>query len=346
MSSCEAQGNPNRDKPNSKPKSANSKNIDASDIQFMHQTSYNNLNEAFKLVQAAALDYSSMSISVNLIIGQMDTVKNQSGLGMYRGFAAGTTTTTQYAYDSAWTRTTGQGTLPYFQDFFAFALSRISPVQGSSEPTVTCQVGGEEYQTYYDFHVARLAQLVMGKVMFCLCMTATTYAISSASSKDNLMIIGEIITNIEDDLSGPIYDESSDSTDLQNPENIYMTIKSLSSKNLTDSQKVAALQEAIDARRRSLQTALNAEMQIDRIKWWARFTMWMWIAIFVLGVFLIVVAVISESYLLIYITFAIIVTAQILSWIMHYFGYNSSFFDISGIHDNIALTLGNSGLHF
>ena len=259
--------------------------------------------------------------------------------------------------------------ITYFQDFFTFALSRVPKAtystvsatdtnsdyviggDGTGNP-MSCTAGdGANYATYYDFHVARLAELAMSSVLFALASTALKSIMNLANTPDNLAnitSISAVIGKIEDDLSPPIddtIDSNTDTGNLSSPENIYLTIKTLSSKNLTYSQQIATLQDAIDQRRTNLQTALNAEMQLDSIAWWAAFMMWAWIVIMVVVLIVVMLALATEQYTIIYIALAVIVTIQIFSAIMTYVGYNGSLFDVTGISDSISLSLGLPSLN-
>jgi hypothetical protein len=355
-------------------KTADGSVIDTPDIQMIHQQAYDGLQKAFEYADKFALAATDTTFIANLISNWSANVNTSTShdLKFYWVFAdtldssaviPGYTDTWPYLTKPA--PTTAAKFSEFFGSFFKFAMSRLPRkaigqqasfddyiLDNSSKPMQCAGPDGTMYKTYYDFHVARLAQLVMSKVMFSLAMSAASVQINvsptsiggatppAAPNKANLDTIQAVVDNIEDSLSAALGDNTMSPNDLQNPENIYLTIKSISSANLSQSQQVAALQSAIDQRRTTLQTALNAEMQVDGIVWWSGFWMWMWVAFFIIGVVLIVHSLLVGQYLLIFGAFAIIVLIQILITVLNWFGYNGTLWDISGVNDSIAMSLG------
>ena len=350
--------------------------IDTPDIQMIHQQAYDGLQKAFDQCDAYALAVTDPTFVALLVTNWSTNATNartNNDLSFYSTFAETLNAGVGIpGYTDTWididTVPTSSSYASYFTSFFKFAMSRLprkfvglpdqQKTSADGEPMIldsegaplSCSVANDEYMTYYDFHVSRLAQLVMSKVMFSLAMSAAAVQVNTDSTDGAtpppgpnmayLQTIQVVVEIIEDSLSASLGDNTMSPNDMQNPENIYLTIKTISSQNLTQSQQVAALQTAIDSRRTTLQTALNAEMQVDGIVWWSGFWMWMWVVLFLIGLALIVHASVVGQHLLIYGALATIVTIQIIITVLNWFGYNGTLWDISGVNDSIAMSLG------
>ena len=338
--------------------------IDSPDIQAIHQQAYDGLQKAFLLCDRVAISNTDSATITNVLAAFQSLNDDGLPMAMFYKFAialSSSTTLTIPAYTDTWSSTSApsaSGNTAFFASFFQFALSRLPRstflsssdstgvvLDGAGNPMSCAAADGNAYQTFYDFHVARLAQLTMCKVMFSLAMSVTAYTLSPSYSSSqtqrnsDLQTLQGIVGFIEDGLSTSLADGGLGSSD-NDPEAIYLTIKTISSKNLTDSQTIQALQDAIASRRSSLQTALNAELQIDSVAWWSTFWKWIWIVFFNVGVSVIAWAAASGHYILIYGALATIVVIQVLISVMNWLGYNGTLWDVSGINDSIALSLG------
>ena len=359
----------------------NSKQIDTPTIQSMHQAAYQGLIDAFDAIDAYAQRLGAQDSSVDAVMTAWKSPEcsksvNEDHMRFYYDFSVAlkndlkiaNKTCSKYGYVQELPINKGSATTTSdVAMFFNFALSRVP--QGSYRGNdakiadadfvqmaggvgaMACPAPYDDKKTYYDFHVTRLAQLVMAKTMFSLAMSCThslmmrkTADKDAPANSENIGIVGQVITKIEKDLTANIDTQTAADPMQKGPQNIYMTIKGLSENNLASSQNNANIQSVIENRRKNLQTALNAEMQLDSIQWWATFMMWLWVAVFIVGVVLVAYCVLASQFIIVYIAFGIIVAYEVVLMILKYFNINSTYFNIQGIDDSIVLALGLPGL--
>lgn len=321
--------------------SATSMNLNSPDIQAVHQKSYDNLNNAFAKAMKSALTFNDYDKFLKFL-----DVDGGLSYGNNYGINSNDLPEVLYAYDSEWIEPATRNDIDYFKNFIKFALTRIPRgknqfVEDTDGGALSCTADdGQVYKTFFDFHVMRLGELSIATVLFALSSKTLGYIVTTQNIDKDIQKISMTIEQIENTLSYPIDDDdSAHPGDLKSPENIYMAIKALSTDNSSSAVTIARMQEGIDMRQQSLQTALNAEMHVDNIMWWSGFTMWMWVAISIGVLVSVVFALAWEAYLIIYITLIAIAVVQIFGFILGYFGYNASLFDIAGIRDTASLEL-------
>ena len=357
----------------------NSKTTDTPAIQSFHQQAYQRLLDAYTTADAVASQLTDTKILTAVMAGwsnaQVQTSIKANDMSFYNAFANALISPTpsstplpsqsSYGYTDSWKySTTTTPSAAVIGDFFNFALSRVPQatyngggtapasqfVLSSTGAELPCATSGpySAYKTYYDFHVSRLAQLVTAKVMFSLAMAATNYSIhnNTSSNTDQLATIAQVITKIESDLTANIDTQPPSDPTQPSPENIYLLIKDMSNNNLTSSQNIAMVQDQIAVRSQNLQTALNAEMQIDTIKWWAAFMMWLWVFFFIVGFIVVLWSLLNSQFIVVYVLFGLIVSYEVVLYILKWFGINTTYFNIQGIDDSIVLALGLPGLNY
>jgi hypothetical protein len=273
---------------------------------------------------------------------------SSSALGVYRFNSV--KDATRYGYLD--TFTDGEANEAYFKKFFSFAIAHM-PTSGDQAynyildkdgKEITIIVGKKKVKTYYDFHVARLAQLAMAKVMFSLCIGEASRA---STTTVNLTKIRDAISAIEDNLASPSEskDDFSDGS-IYSPDYIYTVIKNLSNKNLSHSQVIKRLQDAISRRRTNLQTALTNESQIDKILAWSITWKYVWIALFIIVTCVAMFAIMSNNHLVIYVAIGFMLCVQLISWVLDALGIVVGSWDVAGLLANSSLLLGTPNISF
>jgi hypothetical protein len=225
-------------------------------------------------------------------------------------------------------------------NFFAYTLNKI--------PKLDSENGGKPYGVLLekvtidndmqtdllalsDFHVVRLAQLALFKTVFQIIIIAVQAEMSSMTNIDTASPVIQsahkcihILENLVSTTLDYATDPSSSPDSFTDLERLYFNIKSLSNNNSATAHMVTETQRKIDLRRDVLQTALNANISIDRVIWWSKFQKWMWILLMIAVTITSILAVLSHKLILLYIEGAVVLFIILFIFMMNWLHFTIS----------------------
>lgn len=179
-----------------------------------------------------------------------------------------------------------------------------------------------------DFHVVRMAQLALFKTVFQLVVLGVQSEL--AVNRGMTPVIKDAhkcISNLENVVAVTLdYSTTNPNDDksFSDLERLYFKIKSLSNDNASTAHFVTKQQRVIDLRRSVLQTALNANLAIDRIIWWSKFQKWLWIVAMIVVTVVSIVAVLKHNVLILYIEGAAMLFVIAFIFMMNWLNFTIS----------------------